>query len=224
MSRAVAVLRPEPGNAATIARLDAIGLATIRLPLFEVRALDWAPSDPSVFDALILTSANAVRFGGAGLAELRDLPVHAVGATTAAAAREAGFTIAVTGDADAAALVDRMAAIGVRRALLLAGRERKLDAGGIVAQAEAVYASEPLPVAPATVARLDGAVALLHSARAASRLAELIDAAAIDRAALRLAAISRAVADAAGPGWADIATADVPTDDALVACAAALAD
>ena len=66
MTRPIAVLRPEPGNAATADRIAALGLAAIRLPLFEVRALDWAPPDPAGFDALLLTSANAPRLAGPG--------------------------------------------------------------------------------------------------------------------------------------------------------------
>jgi uroporphyrinogen-III synthase len=37
MTRSLAVLRPEPGNAATAARIEARGLTAIRLPLFEMR-------------------------------------------------------------------------------------------------------------------------------------------------------------------------------------------
>ena len=79
MSRAVAVLRPEPGNAATATRVEAAGLAAIRLPLFAVRALDWTPPDPAAFDALILTSANTPRLAGPGIDSLASLPVFAVG-------------------------------------------------------------------------------------------------------------------------------------------------
>ena len=67
MSRAVAVLRPEPGNAATAARIEQVGLTAIRLPLFSVRAVDWVVPDPARFDSLILTSANTPRLAGAGL-------------------------------------------------------------------------------------------------------------------------------------------------------------
>ena len=88
----------------------------------------------------------------------------------------------------------------------------------------AVYASEPVPVAPAEVARLAGSVVLLHSARAASRLAELVDSAGLARDALALVAISPAVAQAAGGGWRALATAAVPRDDAMIAVAGTLVD
>ena len=67
---------------------------------------------------------------------------------------------------------------------------------------------------------LAGTVALLHSARAARRLAALVDG---RRSAISLAALSPAVAAAAGAGWGHVAAADAPSDAALVALAATLA-
>src|SRR3569623_437618 len=107
------------------------------------------PPDPAEFDALILTSANAARLAGPGGDALRRLPVHAVGATTAAAAKAQGLTVMTVGRGDGRDLVATLAPQGVKRALLLAGRDRRLDAGGIIARTIAVYASEP--VAPATL-------------------------------------------------------------------------
>ena len=126
MTRLLAVLRPEPGNAATAARIEALGLRAIRLPLFAVRALDWIRPDPATHDALVLTSANAIRFGGAGLAVIRHLPVLAVGPKTAEIARAAGFDVMAVGDGDAAALIALAEARGIDRALHLA-RSRSSD-------------------------------------------------------------------------------------------------
>lgn len=219
MSPPVAVLRPEPGNASTAARLEAAGRRAIRLPLFAIRAIAWEAPDPARFDALLATSANAFRHGGAGLARLTGLPVVAVGEATAAAARAAGFRVTMTGDANAAALAVRLE--DGRRLLHLAGRERTevgFDAG---TETITVYAADALPVPEASVRALAGAVALLHSARAARRLGELADAADL-RGTIRIAALSAAVAAAAGEGWAGVTVAAIPRDAALVA--AALAD
>lgn len=220
MTRPLAVLRPAPGNAATVARIAALGRTAIALPLFATVALDWDIPDSAQFDALFFTSANAVRLAGAGLSALTTLPVYAVGAATAAAATAAGLHVAHVGDRDGTALRAAADAAGVRRALLLCGRDRTLDSGGIVARAIGVYAADPLPIPANDIARLAGSVALIHSPRAAARLAALIE----DRTAIRIAAISRAAADAAGPGWDTIAVAPRPDDDALIAVAAALAD
>jgi uroporphyrinogen-III synthase len=224
MSRAIAVLRPEPGNAATAAAIEALGLAAIRLPLFEVHAIAWTPPDIARFDALLLTSANAPRHAGAGLAALRGLPVHAVGDATAAAARDAGLEVVAVGDRDGAALVAAAAESGVRRGLLLGGRDRAVEAHPIIAEAIAVYASEPVAVAIEALDQLAGSVVLLHSARAARRVADLIDRAGIDRRTVRLAAISAAAADAAGGDWERIAAAATPDAARLITLARSLAD
>src|SRR5688572_25017235 len=91
------VLRAEPAASTTAARASAMGLEVRIVPLFEVAPVEWSAPKASRFDGLVLTSANAVRHGGPQLAALKRLPVHAVGAATAAAAREAGFTIASIG-------------------------------------------------------------------------------------------------------------------------------
>lgn len=209
MTRSVAVLRPEPGNAATADAIEARGLRAIRLPLFAVRPLDWTVPDPLRFDGLLLTSANAVRHAGAGLAALTGLPVVAVGSATARAAREAGLAVEAVGTGGVA---DAVAASGGGRLLHLCGRDHV--AGG---EAVAVYAAEILPID--SVARLAGCVALVHSVRAARRLAELVRR---DRVTdVRVAAIS-AAARAAGPDVAG-AVAEQPDDATLVRLAARLA-
>lgn len=216
MTRAIAVLRPEPGNTRTACRVEAAGLRAIRSPLFRIAPLAWQAPDPGAFDAILLTSANAARHGGIAATALAALPVWAVGAATAAAAQAAGLAVARIGEADAAHLV---AGHGATRLLHLAGRERT-PLGAI--PAIAVYAADPIAVA--LPGRLAGSVALLHSARAARRLGEVVDAAGLDRATLRLAALSTAIRDAAGGGWEHAAAAPIPTDDALLACAMTLAD
>jgi uroporphyrinogen-III synthase len=80
--RPLLILRPEPGASATAARARA-GL-TGGLPSRCSRPSRCpGPCREGSFDALLLTSANAVRLAGA----LPDLPVHAVGETSAARPR-----------------------------------------------------------------------------------------------------------------------------------------
>lgn len=219
MSRPIAVLRPEPGNAATVARCRTAGLETIALPLFTVVPLDWAAPDATAFDALLLTSANAVRHAGPALAGLSVLPVLAVGAATARAAAAAGLSVTLTGSGDAAALVAKAAAAGTQRALHLGGRDTTVEVAGIVAESISVYASEPDDIDPADLAMLAGSTALLHSARAAVRLGELIDRAGVTRKSISIAAISPAVALAADRGWGALTVAATPNDAALIAAA-----
>jgi uroporphyrinogen-III synthase len=215
----LAVLRPEPGNAATAGRIEALGPTAIRLPLFAVRALDWTPPDPGGFDALLLTSANAIRCGGPGLDLFRHLPVFTVGARTAETARSAGFDVKAAGASDAISLLALAEAHGVSRALHLTGRDRSIDAGGPVSCGIAVYASEALPIDDGRLRGLEGSVALLHSARAARRLGELLAGRGMPRSAIGIAALSPAVAAAAGAGWASVVVAAAPNDAALIEAA-----
>jgi uroporphyrinogen-III synthase len=220
VSHVLAVLRPEPGNAATVARVTAAGWQAIALPLFAVRALSWTAPDPADFDGVLFTSANAGRHGGAELARLRALPAFAVGENSAQAARAAGFDVKTLGAGDAAAIIAQARALGHVRLLHLGGQERSIDIAGAIA----VYASEPVPIAAADVGALVGSIAMLHSARAAQRLSELVDSAGLARGALALVAISPPVAQAAGTGWRGLATAAAPRDDAMIAAAHTLFD
>lgn len=214
----VVVVRPEPGHAATIAALRAEGLNARSLPFFETRALDWTPPDLAMIDALLFTSAQGVRLAGPGLAPLRARPVIAVGPATAAAARDAGLSVVLTGASDAAAVAEQARMLGLTRLLHLAGRDRVET----VAMVRTVYAADPVPIPIKRIRTFAGEIVLLHSARAARRLAELLDAADMPRAAIAIVAISDKVAKAAGPGWRSVAIAAAPHDGAVVAAARAL--
>lgn len=218
--KTLAVLRPEPGNSATCARIVAAGGTALALPLFEVRALAWTPPPAERFDALFLTSANAVRHTGAALMTYRDLPVFAVGEATASAARAAGLSVAAVGDSNATALASLAGEHGIRSALHLTGRDVARTALPNIAATVSVYASEPITPTTAQLDGLAGMVALIHSPRAGARLAALIP----DPAKLRIAAISPAALAAAGGGWADSGVAAHPDDEALIAAALTLAD
>ena len=214
------VLRPEPGNAATAARLAAHGITVRRCPLYAVEPVAWTPPDSAAHDALLLTSANAVRHAGPALRALAGLPVLAVGVATATAAERTGLSVVLTGTTDAATLLAQARAQGWRRPLHLAGEDRHdLPEVPVIT----VYRSAELPIAPAEVAAWVDHVALLHSPRAARRFAGLVDAAGF-RASIAVAALSPAVAAAAGTGWRDTVAAAHPRDALLVAAAAAMID
>lgn len=210
--RRLIVLRPEPGAGASVAAARAMGLEALAMPLFAVRPLPWTAPDPATFDALLMTSANAARHGGAELGKLRALPVHAVGEATAAAARAAGLTVAGVGSGGLGGLELPAG----ERLLHLAGRDHR-PAGA--ARTIAVYESVPLP-APGNLAELSGSVVAVHSPRAGRRLAELV----AERGAIAIAAISPAAAAACGPGWQSVEAADSPDDASLLALAARLCE
>ncbi len=217
---AIVVVRPEPGHAATIAALREAGLEARSLPLFAARPLDWIAPELDRFDAILFTSAQGVRLAGPALEAIRCKPVIAVGPATAAAAREAGLSVVLTGTSDAAAVADTAQAQGYERLLHLAGRDRvETDA-----MTRIVYAADPVVVDSDAIRALAGEIILLHSARAAARLAELADDAGVPRTAIALVAISAKTAAAAGMGWRALAIAAAPRDDAMVAAARALTE
>jgi uroporphyrinogen-III synthase len=213
MSRPLLVLRPAPDAAVTATRAEALGLTAIVRPLFGGVALPWVPPAGD-FDAVMMTSANAVRFGGSGLAAYQGLKLFTVGQVTADAAAAAGFTVIDPGRAGVDALLMQIAAEMPRRILHFTGRDQTpyADPRFVVVRV-IVYAMEPLP-APALPPT---AVALLHSARAATRLAMIIP----DRAQVDIVAIS---ASAAGTGWRSVQWPDVPSDAAMLALAAPLCE
>lgn len=215
------VTRADPGGMATVERAQQAGLDARHMPLFAARPLDWAAPDPAAFDALLLTSAQAARLGGAGLAALAALPVHAVGNATADAARLVGLTVAAVGERDAWTLLDAMASSTIKRLLWVCGRERTaLEAPGIVITPLPVYAVDDVPPPPGWDALMAApAVVMAHSARGATRIAELVG---DRRKHLTLLAISAAVAAAAGEGWTEKAVSEQPVDAAMLAEAHAL--
>jgi uroporphyrinogen-III synthase len=218
--RRLFILRPEPGASVTLERARDAGLDAVSAPLFEIVPVEWQAPDPSSFDGLLLTSANALRCAGEQLNRLRTMPVYCVGAATAAAARDAGFGIAAIGGSGVERL---LASVEPDLKLLhLAGEERRAtDEAPQAILAVPVYRAEPLP-RPVALDDLSGQVAAAHSPRAAARLAELV--AGDVRQSVRIAAISPAAAEAAGSGWEKVAAADDPTDDALLALAASLCE
>jgi uroporphyrinogen-III synthase len=216
----VIVLRPEPGLGRTLDAARAMGLVAVAAPLFEITPVAWEVPDPIDFDAIIAGSANAFRHGGAGLDRLKSLPVYAVGEKTARVAREMGFTVASVGEGGLQSL---LGAITPPVSLLrLAGKARvPLETlTGVSITERVVYRAMPLPLrADAVEALGKGAVALLHSAEAASRFAEECDRLEVDRGQVSLAALGARIAAAAGHGWRTVAAADRPADDRLLAIA-----
>lgn len=221
MSGHVLVLRPSPGAEATAGRAAALGLRVTTAPLFAIRPVAWEVPRADGFDALMLTSANAPRHAGRLPAEWLARPAYAVGEATAMAARAAGFGDIRTGQGDAQALLAMAHADGVTSMLHLAGREhRDVAEPAIHVERRVVYAADAVAALPEAAIRAlaGGAVALLHSPRAARLFATLAG----QHDGIAIAAISAAALNDAGPGWAAATVAARPDDAALLAAAARL--
>lgn len=211
--RRVVVLRPEPGASETLARARQFGLDAVSVPLFAIEPIAWnVPAGD--FDGVLLTSANAVREAGEKLAGVRGLPVYAVGQATAAVAAAAGLRVVTIGDSGVDALLGSIDP-GLKL-LHLCGEDRVKGTGRQSIMAAPIYRAVPLD--SPDLGALPGSVVLVHSQRAGGRLADL----AADRSTIAIAAISEAAADGAGAGWKQVAVADRPSDEALLALAARL--
>jgi uroporphyrinogen-III synthase len=213
--RRLFVLRPEPAARQTVRTARDLGLDVVSIPLFELEPIDWTVPDPGDFDAMLLTSANTVRMAGEALASFRTLPVHAVGEGTAVAARVAGLGLASVGNGGVDELLAEVSSNA--RLLHLCGEDKRepTTAGRSITSVAVYRANEMSDVSG--LQALEGQTAVVHSPRAARRLAELISRG--TRSTIRLAAISKATAEAAGDGWQEIRTAPVPRDTELLALA-----
>lgn len=217
--RPLAIVRPEPGATATADAARRIGLQPLVIPLFEIVPMEWEAPDPTGFEGLLLTSANALRNAGPQLSRLKTLAAYCVGETTAASALDSGLAVASTGSGGVDELLGTMPPD--LRLLHLCGADRRQPenpAQFIVA----VPIYRALPVASPDLSRIEGAVVSVHSPRAGAQLLARVDEQGIDRSTVAIAAISAAAASAAGDGWKQVLVAAEPNDSALLAIAARL--
>ena len=213
--RPLLVLRPEPGNAETIARAEALGVSALSFPLFAAASIAWKAPSSDDFDAILLTSANAIRMAGHGLNSLRKLPAYCVGEATAIAAQAAGLSVALIGQSG----VDQLLAqSGNKHVLHLCGEDRIAPKPtGATITPLACYRMDELPARSELLETLkQNPVALLHSPRAARHFASLVDISSSSRSTISLCALSPAIADAAGVGWEDVAISPNPRDDEIL--------
>ena len=211
--RKLLLLRAEPGLSASAERARALGLEVLACPLFRIDPVAWDAPDPANYDALLLTSANAVRNAGDELGMFAGLPVHAVGLATADAARRAGLQVASVGDRDVAKLLDGLPAS--LRLLHLSGEDYR-ETGDDRIERRFVYRAAMIDDPP--LPPLNGLIVAIHSPRAGIRLAELAQ----SRGHAAIAAISLAAAESCGKGWERVEAASEPNDNSLLALAVSL--
>ena len=143
--RHVLITRPVEEAQELAAAVRDAGFVPLVSPFLRVTLLPDAVPDLSGAQALVFTSAHAVRAAGTG----NGTPVFAVGAATAAAARRAGFTDVRTagGDADSlAAMIMRAQLIPDRPVLYLSGRDiaTPLDLPGLDVRRHIVYHADKI--------------------------------------------------------------------------------
>jgi uroporphyrinogen-III synthase len=136
---AVLVTRPAPDSATTASALRAKGYDVVVAPMLRFEPVACSGLDAE-YGAVIVTSTNALRAVEGQLGDdLLKRPLFAVGETTAAAARKAGFAKVTMAKSDAAALRDLVLAGFKKRQfkksdalLYLAGAEISRDLAGVL--------------------------------------------------------------------------------------------
>jgi uroporphyrinogen-III synthase len=149
----ILVTRPEPDGARTAQKLRARGYDVIQAPVLRIALLDQAELGAGPWDAVAVTSANAVHAldHHARRLQVIRLPVLTVGGRTAEAARSLGFTDIASANGNEHALAHL---IGMRLArgnkiLYLAGEDRAGDLAtavmpfGVKVETVVVYRAVP---------------------------------------------------------------------------------
>lgn len=135
----ILVTRPEPEASRTAARLEEMGHQALIEPVLVFERVENAQAPEGSFDAIAVTSANAMRASDNSDAfrHLLTVPVFAVGARTAEAAKAAGFERVTysTGDAaELAALMRERLSPGAR-VVHLSGEQRAQEFSALLAPA-----------------------------------------------------------------------------------------
>jgi uroporphyrinogen-III synthase len=149
----VLITRPEPGATRTVRRLAARGIDAVAIPVTGILPLAHQIPDAN-FDALIITSHNAMVHGAELLTLHQSKPAFVVGERTAELLRNQGFRHVIAAQT-AQDLLPLIIARPPNRALYLCGQIRKpeleagLAAAGITTTAVEVYMAKPENNAPA---------------------------------------------------------------------------
>ena len=228
------VTRGQPNASETAFALRAHGHEPIVAPLFELEILAELEPEDGSWDAILLTSVNAMWAVCMWVwkGRLRDLPVFAVGDRTAQAAREQGFTDVTSAAGDVEDLADLVAArlTPPTRLLYLAGEERAGDLASALrtkgfavdtVQVYRIVAAGMLP--PEAAAALTGEIdGVLHYSRRsaeaflmAARNSGLLEAAL--RKPVHYCLSPRVAEPLRAAGAADVRAAERPNEASLLA-------
>ncbi len=200
---AVLLTRPSPDHEASGEALRARGFAVLLAPMLRFEPVPFTEDADADYQAVIVSSANALRAVAGALAQSRllKLPLFAVGEHTASIARDIGFAKVIVANGDAAALRDRVLEslrareLKRKRPLLyLAGADISRDLAGELGQhglevvtqtAYRMVAVSSLPRAVCDAFASDEVDAVLHySRRSAAAFLEAVRNAGIEVSAL----------------------------------------
>jgi uroporphyrinogen-III synthase len=182
---AVLVTRPHPDDEPTASALRARGFEVLRAPMLRFEAVGFRDDEATDYDAILVTSANALRGLDLSGHRLLKLPLFTVGEHTASLAHKIGFENVFVADGDAARLRDRvLEAVKAKqlkksgRLLYLAGADisrdlaGELGAHGLSVVTQTTYKMVPVTRLPREVSEAfaaNGIEAVLHYSRRSAR-------------------------------------------------------
>ncbi|MGI8827990.1 MAG: uroporphyrinogen-III synthase [Chloroflexota bacterium] len=241
IGRTVLLTRAPPDNEDLRRALESLGAAVLALPTIAIAApTDWAPVDRALvnlatYDWVVFASRHAVRAVCERLDALHISPallpaLAAVGSSTALELRRLGLSVdCVPSVATGAALVEALAAAGVRGKRILAprgdqsGRELRdgLGRAGAVVEEVVVYRNvRPDVMDSEIVSRLEEGqvdVVVLGSLSALKNLIEILPSGKRALAGVRLACVGpTTAASARARGFSNVWVSEEPSLQGLV--------
>jgi uroporphyrinogen-III synthase len=225
----VAITRPQAEGERSAKVLRAQGHDVVLAPLMRIEPIRADLS--GIWSGVAITSANApVAVAAVDAGALLNLPLFAVGARSADAARAAGFTNVVSADGDVQDLARLITDRHRDKAplLYLAGEDRAADLvgelarHGIKAEMRIVYRAVTAPFPPALIdaLRAKALAAVLHySRRSAENFIEGARDAGIEREALtvrQLCLSAQVAAPLQTAGARNVAVATQPDEASLI--------
>ncbi|MET0546500.1 MAG: uroporphyrinogen-III synthase [Caulobacterales bacterium] len=228
----VLVTRSAPGSDKTLKLLRARGIDAVASPVLVIE--ETLPPEPDWrgVQALLVTSAAGAK-GGAHFSGGKSIPALAVGAETARALREGGFSTVISADGDADALAalalawfrpDAGKVVHVRGAVVAADLAAILAKAGFATDSVVVYRAEE--AASLSDAAQDGLrsgaidMVLAHSQAGAAAFVRLAAAAGLSQCLQNTTAIALSARTAAAldpAAWREIRIAPAPNEEALLA-------
>ena len=238
----VLVTRPAPDHAATARALRDKGFDVLLAPMLRFEPVAFELDADACFDAVLATSANALRALAetSGRTRFLTTPLYAVGGRTAQAARDLGFDRVTAAAGDGASLRDLVVAQAragtlkkTARLLYLAAADRAVDLADalspfgfdvVTVTAYRMIATPDLPAEARDAFAAGRIKAVLHySARSAQNFVAAARAAGLEISALAVpqyclsANVAAVLRDA---GATRVAVAAAPDEDALFAALA----
>ena len=237
MTDFIIIIRPEPDASRDVAWLKRYQVPAIAVPVMQAKKQPFEVSNIGALQAVIFTSRHAVAAiaDSPAIGALRALPAYAVGRSTAAAARQAGFDEVITGHGGGSGLVPLLIAdlhphVGAllwpSATTISFDMAASLETFGFAVQRLPVYAmpaqTDIGSQLPDRLLTHSSAAVVAMSARSINLFSTMLRDNQLNhrRHIITVIAASQSIVTAAGAGWADILLAKAARRSRLMAIVA----